>query len=133
MDKHPDFLADTLGKCPIPSPLKLDHLPDNGSYDYVKDNERILLNIRLSDFEEFKRWKGMPPSFEMAGARSHIYFDPSKTRAAMVTCGGLCPGINDVIRAVVMALHYRYGVRTIYGIRYGYHGFLPEDGHEPIM
>jgi 6-phosphofructokinase 1 len=50
-----------------------------------------------------------------------------------VTCGGLCPGLNDVIRAIVMELYYRYGTHSIYGIKYGYHGFLPEEGHEPVM
>jgi 6-phosphofructokinase 1 len=72
----------------------------------------------------------MPPSFELAGPRETIYFDPSKVHAAIVTCGGLCPGINDVIRSIVMELWYWYRVNNITGIRYGYRGFLPEYGHE---
>src|SRR4029077_10927433 len=66
------------------------------------------------------------PAFEMAGPREKIYFEPEKTACAIVTCGGLCPGLNDVIRAIVMQLTYLYGVTRIYGIRYGYEGFIPD-------
>jgi 6-phosphofructokinase 1 len=72
----------------------------------------------------------LPPTFELAGPRRHIYFDPSKLRCALVTCGGLCPGLNDIIRAVVLELYYHYGVRAIYGIRYGLQGFIPDFGHD---
>ncbi len=61
---------------------------------------------------------------ESAGPRERIYFEPSKVHAAIVTCGGLCPGLNDVIRAIVMCLWYRYGVRKISGVRYGYRGLI---------
>ncbi|MBW2218265.1 MAG: ATP-dependent 6-phosphofructokinase, partial [Deltaproteobacteria bacterium] len=73
-----------------------------------------------------------PPAFELAGPRSKIYFDPSKIRCGLVTCGGLCPGLNDIIRAVVLELYYRYGVRNIYGINYGLQGFIPKYGHDVI-
>jgi 6-phosphofructokinase 1 len=77
--------------------------------------------------------RGMfPLSFEMAGPREKIYFDPPKTTAAIVTCGGLCPGLNDIIRGIVMELHTRYGVSKIFGIRYGYEGLVPRYGHVPI-
>ena len=72
----------------------------------------------------------VPLSIEVAGPRKTLYFDPTKTTAAIVTCGGLSPGINNVIRAVVMGLYYRYGVREIVGIRYGFQGLVPEYGHE---
>ena len=68
----------------------------------------------------------------MAGPRQKIYFDGGMVRAAIVTCGGLCPGINNVIRTLVMELHYRYCVRSILGIRYGFRGFIPKLGYEPI-
>jgi 6-phosphofructokinase 1 len=58
-----------------------------------------------------------------AGPRKHNYFDPKNVKAAIVTCGGLCPGLNVVIREIYMSLYYNYGVRDIYGIRYGYKGF----------
>ncbi|MCH5277447.1 MAG: ATP-dependent 6-phosphofructokinase [Desulfovibrionaceae bacterium] len=68
--------------------------------------------------------------FELAGPRSRIYFDPGKVKCAIVTCGGLCPGINDVIRAIVMQAHYGYGVSTVLGIRYGLEGFIPRYKHK---
>ena len=68
--------------------------------------------------------------FELAGPRPKIYFDPSKARAWIVTAGGLCPGINAVIRALVMTLHYHYGVRRIAGVRYGLQGFIARYGHD---
>lgn len=74
--------------------------------------------------------RGLPadqiPGFEPAGPRRKIFFDPSKTRAGIVTCGGLCPGFNDVIRALVMELHFLYGVRRIHGFCNGYQGFIPK-------
>jgi len=64
-------------------------------------------------------------TFEAAGPRRKLYFDPSRAKCAIVTCGGLCPGINDVIRALVMEAHHVYGVPAILGIRYGLEGFIP--------
>jgi 6-phosphofructokinase 1 len=72
------------------------------------------------------------PSLELAGPRENIYFDASKLRCALVTCGGLCPGLNDIIRAIVLELYHGYGVRRIYGIRYGLEGFIPQYGHDII-
>jgi 6-phosphofructokinase 1 len=66
------------------------------------------------------------------GPREQLYFDPPKTTAAIVTCGGLCPGLNDIIRGIVMELYTRYGVTRIYGIRYGYEGLVPRYGHVPL-
>ena len=62
-----------------------------------------------------------------------LFFDPSQTRAAIVTCGGLCPGLNDTIRAITMVLWYRYGIRDVLGLRYGYEGLVTSLGHEPIV
>lgn len=68
----------------------------------------------------------------MAGPREKIYFDPSKLKCGIVTCGGLCPGLNDVIRAIVMGLFYHYGVMTVFGFRYGYEGLSCRYGHAPL-
>jgi 6-phosphofructokinase 1 len=73
-----------------------------------------------------------PLALELAGAREHIFFDPPKTKAAIVTCGGLCPGINNVIRTCVFELMYNYGVPEVLGIRYGYHGLNPAEGRSPL-
>ena len=72
------------------------------------------------------------PGFEPAGPRRKIFFDPSKTRAGVVTCGGLCPGFNDVIRALAMELYYRYGVKKVYGFCNGYQGFIAKYGRDVL-
>ena len=53
--------------------------------------------------------------FELAGPRPRLFFNPADTRAGIVTCGGLCPGLNDVIRSLFLELHYQYGVREVFG------------------
>ena len=70
--------------------------------------------------------------FERAGPRPQLFFNPASTRAAIVTCGGLCPGLNNVIRSVFFELYHRYGVREVLGIRYGYAGLDPRNGFEPV-
>jgi 6-phosphofructokinase 1 len=105
----------------------------DGLVNYVEEGRTVVM---LQDREEIvsrvKAGKELP-AFEMAGPRQRIFFDPSKTGVAIVTCGGLCPGINNVIRTLVMELHYRYGVKTIYGVRYGFRGFIPRYGFEPMI
>lgn len=61
--------------------------------------------------------------FTKAGPREYVFFNPKKVRAAIVTCGGLCPGLNVVIREIVMTLHFNYESPEIYGIQWGYKGF----------
>lgn len=119
-----DFTIENLGECTIPSPVVVNY--------YTPDTRRILFNIDPEHFADRKAPDGSPLSVEVAGPREKIFFDPSKTKAAIVTCGGLCPGINDVIRAVVMELYHRYGVRNILGIRYGFQGLIPRYGH-PVL
>lgn len=80
--------------------------------------------------EDVKGLENTPIYIEQAGPREHVYYDPGKTKAAIVTCGGLCPGLNDVIRAVVLESYYGYGVRSILGIRYGLEGFIPKYHHD---
>jgi len=119
-----DFTIESLGPCHVPSPV--------GTDDFVPDGERILHDVCLDRVSDQLARGEEPPSFERAGPRKEIYFDPTKTKAAIVSCGGLCPGINDVIRSLVMCLHYRYGVRNILGIRYGYQGLIPRYGHDVV-
>ena len=71
--------------------------------------------------------------FELAGPRARLFFDPKQTRAAIVTCGGLCPGLNDVIRSLFLELHHAYGVREVLGFRGGYQGLDPANGVEPVV
>ena len=71
--------------------------------------------------------------FELAGPRTKIFFDPKETRAGIVTCGGLCPGLNNVIRSLYLELHFAYGVREVLGFRGGYQGLDPERGKKPLV
>lgn len=119
----------SLGHAKITSPL-LARIEDGEARCFVLDGERILLNIIEDDVMDAAKTGKKPLSFERAGPRCKIYFDSSKLRCAIVSCGGLCPGINDIIRGIVLALHHIYGVRHIYGIRYGFQGFIPSFGHE---
>ena len=123
-EKLYDFDIQNLGERVIPSPVPISC--------FTPDDERIMFDISLKDYEENKKAGSVPLSMEVAGSREMIYFDPSKVRTAIVTCGGLCPGINDVIRALVMELYYRYGVHNIVGIRYGFQGLIPECGHDVL-
>lgn len=123
-DSKYDFSIRSLGSCKIPSP----HIPSI----FTDDKKQILFNIDREEFDKLRGGTGEPLSLEVAGPREKIYFDPAKTKAAIVTCGGLCPGLNDVIRAVVMQLYYRYHVRNILGIRYGLQGFIAKYGHDVI-
>jgi 6-phosphofructokinase 1 len=124
-----DFRIETLGPRTIPSPIKLSRIIGDLVPNYVDDDSRVLLDPTVGGKPQSRK---ASPSFEIAGPREKIYFDPSKVHAAIVTCGGLCPGINDVIRSIVMELWYWYGVKNITGIRYGYRGLLPEYGHETV-
>ena len=115
----------TLGPCTIPSPVSLGQ--------FVQDGERIFAteNEAYAKFAETKL--GHQPTFERAGPREKIFHDPSWTRVAIVTAGGLCPGLNTVIKGLVEILEFDYGVKNIYGIRYGYAGLNPKYGYEPLM
>ncbi|MDO9585585.1 MAG: 6-phosphofructokinase, partial [Syntrophales bacterium] len=121
MQETYDFTIQTLGEPTLSSPL-------NVSY-YTGDDERMLFNNYLQHYADFKTPDGQPLSVEVAGPREKIFFDPSKTKAAIVTCGGLCPGINDVIRAIFMELYHRYGVKNVIGIKYGFQGLIPRFRH----
>jgi len=120
-----------LGEAKIPSPIQ-GWKQGTEKSNFVSDDDRVLVDITPPSLERLCRENQPFPAFEMAGPREHIYFDPSKLRCAMVTCGGLCPGLNDIIRSIVLELHYGYGVRHIYGIKYGLQGFIPRYGHDII-
>jgi 6-phosphofructokinase 1 len=126
-----DFKIQSLGEASRSSPLGLGNTAGDYIADYVCDSESVLFHTdRDETLDRLKTGKPLL-AFEKAGPREKIYFDPAKTKVAMVTCGGLCPGINNVIRSLVMEHYYRYGVKKILGIRYGYMGFIPRQGNEP--
>jgi 6-phosphofructokinase 1 len=122
-----DLAVKSLGTSRIDSPLA--HLITHRhlSVHYVEESDRVLFDDTLSALNCRNRPAEELPSFEPAGPRRKIYFDPSKTRAGIVTCGGLCPGLNDVIRAITLELH-RYGVKKVHGFNNGYQGFIAKYG-----
>jgi 6-phosphofructokinase 1 len=119
-----DFAIEELGKRNIKSPISMSTVEGDLIANYVTDNQFIRLDtgVKLGVQTSVKRAHVL----ECAGPREMIYFTPAHVHAGIVSCGGLCPGINDVIRAIVRCLWYRYGVKRISGIQYGYKGFLPE-------
>jgi 6-phosphofructokinase 1 len=108
-----------LGAMRYPSPLKR----------WVNDSERIPATIVRG--VDTRPADGL--LFELAGAREHLFFNAPETRAGIVTCGGLCPGLNDVIRSLFFEMHHGYGVKEVLGFRWGYQGLDPEHGAEPLV
>ena len=125
-DNSGPFVVDTeiptLGQAKIPSHLSYAKFA-SGMTPFFLDSEYL---------DELEGKEPMSASFEPAGPRERLYFDSSKTKCAIVTCGGLCPGINDVIRAIVMEAFHNYKVPAVLGIRYGLEGFIPKYGHEVL-
>ena len=117
-----DLQVKTLGSCTLDSPL---NLPD---VLYVSDAVRIRYATEIPN----EIGAAEDVAFEKAGPRKKIFFDPAETKAAIVTCGGISPGLNDVIRSIVMQLYYKYRVENILGIRFGYKGLNPTNWLEPI-
>jgi 6-phosphofructokinase 1 len=123
-DDRPDFTIARLGECRVPSPMS--------GVGFVDDEERVLYPSTLDELRRLRNESnGEPPSMESAGPRERLFFDPSSLACGIVTCGGLCPGLNDVIRAIVWSLHRHYGVQKTYGFPFGFEG-LVEGLHEPL-
>lgn len=126
-----DFGIDSLGEAKNHSPIQLSTKLGDNMANYVNDNEFILYDIDVND--AFDAQKHDLALIQKAGPREMIYFNPRHVHAGIMTCGGLCPGLNDVIRSVVRSLWNRYGVKRITGIRYGYNGFLDETIPDPLL
>lgn len=129
MDKVKNFEIQTLGEPKFTSPLGLSTVKGDGAFSFVKDGEQILLDVSLDEFNRCVESQERPLCLQKSGPREYIFYDPKETTAAIVTCGGLCPGINNVIQGLVMGLHYLYGVKKVLGIPYGYEGLVPTYGH----
>ena len=123
-----DLVVKTLGPCRIDSPLAARLNGRGPTMHNVDESDRVLFDDKVSVLLERRCGIDNMPAFEPAGPRKKIFFDPSKTRVGIVTCGGLCPGINDVIRALVMELCTHYGVKRIHGFCNGFQGFVPRFG-----
>jgi len=126
-----DTAIPTLGPLKIPSPIRRGEKGAIGR-NFVSDTDKVVVDVNLNNLIKMAGEVKDFPAFELAGPRKEIYFDPSKLRCALVTCGGLCPGLNDIIRAIVLELFYGYGVRNICGFKYGLQGFIPKYRHDLI-
>jgi len=126
--EHPDqydLSIEKVGEGTLVSPMT--------GLRFVDNTQRVSLTTDMTKLEQFANEKIPIPSLEAAGPRQTIYHDPAWTRAAIVTCGGLCPGLNNVIKSLVQVLWFDYGVRNIFGIPYGFRGLNPSYGHSPIV
>jgi len=123
-----DFKITTLGPREVRSPLLLSRDPDDGKSKFVPDESRVLYRVTVANEADFDGSLSM----ERAGPRDSIYFDPKETCAAIVTCGGTSPGLNSVIRSIVLELHHHYKVAEIIGFKYGLRGINPQHGNDPV-
>lgn len=127
-----DLQVSSLGECRFDSPLA-EYVAGRATNRYfVAETDRVLLDDTIDLLESNG---DVPlsevPSFEPGGPRPKLFFDPAETQVGIVTCGGLCPGLNDVIRALVLELVHHYGVNDITGFRHGYAGLVPGRAPDP--
>jgi 6-phosphofructokinase 1 len=122
--KHHFTAIKSLGECRFESPLPLNTALGDDIGNFTSEVQRVRGDVLIPAADN-------ELVFEKAGPRQKLYFDPGAVSAAIVTCGGLCPGLNNVIRSVVVALQMNYGVRDVMGIRYGYQGMCSR-GEAPV-
>jgi 6-phosphofructokinase 1 len=118
----------TLGPRRVQSPLRLAHRAAEGGDGFVPEEARVRYQIEMGTGRD------LPDDicFEKAGPREKLFFEPRETTVAIVSCGGVCPGLNNVVRSAVLGLYHNYGVRKVLGIRYGYAGLNSKVGIPPI-
>lgn len=126
-DELPDLTIESLGPATFDSPLK------SSGRHCVGDNEKVYVYSQQSLVQQCIDALGHNPAFELGGPREKLYFNPAKLNCGIVTCGGLCPGLNDVIRTITLSLAWQYRVRTVYGFRYGYAGLSSNAFEDPIV
>ena len=126
MSREIDFTIKRLGEAQCLSPLS--------GVRFVRDDKQILYDIDVNGETSGMGQTGTADrgTMEVAGPRERLFFDPTKVTAGIVTCGGLGPGINNVIRSLYMQLHFQYGVPDILGFRYGYRGILENSNPGPM-
>ena len=119
-----EFKISRHGKPTIDSPLT--------GHAFVDDDARVLYDNRVDRVLRTAAGKREHPSFDIAGPRRKLFFEPANSRAAVLTAGGLCPGLNEVIKFLTITLKSRYGVPEVYGVPYGYRGLNPAHGLLPV-
>ena len=120
-----DFEVAKLGECQIENPIR--------HADFINDKQRIIYPAEIGSIKQYVDKFDKLPSFEAAGIRSKIFHDPAWSKAAIITAGGLCPGLNHVIKFLTRTLRAEYKIPVVYGIRYGYRGLIPSYHHEPFI
>ena len=118
-----EFTVEQLGDAKITSPIR--------KANFISDNARIVHAAESSEITELVKSGAPLPSFELAGPREKIFHDPSWCKAAILTAGGLCPGLNNVIKGLTRTLKLQYNVPMVYGIKYGYRGLIPSFHLQP--
>jgi 6-phosphofructokinase 1 len=120
-----DFRVTRLGNGRFASPMQ--------GVRFTAESDRVIYHSSMDDIRKCMAEGKEPPSMEVAGPREQIFHDPENLACGIVTCGGLCPGLNDVIRSIVLSLYHLYGVRKVFGFRYGYEGLVQPFKHQPLM
>ncbi len=128
-----DLVVRILGEARHPSPMATVLQSRAASAHYVDETDRVLLDDTLGTAAARGLSAAELPSLEPGGPRRRIFFDPARTRVGIVTCGGLCPGLNNVIRALVLELTEHYGVTGILGFPDGYRGLVPGNPKRPVI
>ncbi len=122
----------SLGEQKYESPFSFSICQEERNIGFFEDDDRVIAIIDTKTLNgDFKKISDLP-AFEKAGPREKLYFKPGSTYSAIVTCGGLCPGLNAVIRSLVMMSWYRYGNHKIYGIKFGYNGLSSKNKVDPL-
>ena len=120
-----------LGEAIFPNPLMRD------CNHFVEEDDAVLICSTTKELKPYQENGLRPPTFEQAGPRRKIFFNAAERsddiNCGIVTCGGLCPGLNDVIRSIVLTAKHSYGVNHVYGFPYGYAGLAAAGGLEPTL
>jgi 6-phosphofructokinase 1 len=126
-DELPDLTIERIGSPTIDSPLI------QSNRHFVNDDEKIFVYSHSYNLRDCKDFEKELPTFEKAGPRRKIFFEPAGLKCGIVTCGGLCPGLNDVVRTITLSLFWQYGVKSVYGFRYGYAGLTSKPPQPPML
>jgi 6-phosphofructokinase 1 len=109
--------------------------PPEDKEDHSTNYNKLITNHEcvLANIVRKPNQKTTTHAYVRAGPRRFLHFDPQEVNAAIVTCGGLCPGLNNVIREITKTLVQSYGISgKVYGIQGGYKGFYDFERFPPI-
>lgn len=122
-----ELIVPSLGECQYRTPLNFISSSTGHGAAFVSESRRVRADI-LTDAP------ASDVSFELAGPRENLFFDPKHVTAAIVTCGGLSPGLNNVIWSLFHELRSNYQAKHVLGIRNGYLGLTPDPAgdREPV-